>query len=175
MTLFALFTLGVAAALLHQHLRFGLNIPGRHGLEWMTLLLFGRMQSRNPWAGLMTGSGAAMAYLVQSSFMLLAHDFKPALIYLLNGVCLDLLFKVTPKGLPVIVKGVVLGGVSFLVKPVLDVPLAVLFEVTAGSLGKHGYYYPILTHFIFGSVGAVMGIYLATFTINYKNKTASRP
>ena len=67
LTLFALFTLGILAALMHQELRMGLNIPGRHGLEWMTLLLFGRIQSRYRWAGVMVASGAAIMYLTQAS------------------------------------------------------------------------------------------------------------
>ena len=46
LSLFVLFSLGIMAAFLHQHLRMGLDIPGHHGLEWMTLLVFGRMQSR---------------------------------------------------------------------------------------------------------------------------------
>ena len=34
--------LGAAAVVLHQTLRAPLNLPGRHGLEWMALLVIGR-------------------------------------------------------------------------------------------------------------------------------------
>lgn len=161
LTYFTLFLLGVTAAILHQHLRMGLNIPGHHGLEWMTLLLFARMQSRSRWAGMIVAGGAASACLLQAGYMPLAHTFKPALVYLLNGFCLDFLYRFTPGNLPVILKGMVLGGISFVAKPVLLIPVAVLFDVVFGSFSKHGYLYPVLTHFLFGSIGAITGICLA--------------
>ena len=163
---FTLFLLGVTAAILHQHLRMGLNIPGHHGLEWMTLLLFARMQSRYRWAGMIVAGGAASAYMLQAGYMPLAHTFKPALIYLLNGFCLDFLYRFTPRNLPVILKGIILGGLSFVAKPVLLIPVAIIFDVVFGSFSKHGYLYPVLTHFLFGSIGAVMGICLANLADN---------
>lgn len=42
LSLGGLLVLGVVAGLLQVHLRYPLNIPGHHGLEWMALLLFGR-------------------------------------------------------------------------------------------------------------------------------------
>ena len=162
LTGFALFALGILAAVLHQHLRMGLNLPGHHGLEWMTILLFARMQSSYRWAGVIVASGAATAYLLQASYLPLAHTIKPAFIYLLNGYCLDILIRYTPSKLPLFIKGMILGGISFMAKPVLLIPVALVFDISFGSFSKHGYLFPVITHFAFGSIGAFAGIYLAS-------------
>lgn len=160
LTLPVLFLLGVLAAIMHQHFRMGLNIPGHHGLEWMTLLLFGRMQSRHRWAAMVIAGGAVITYMMQTGFLPAAHTSKHALVYLLNGACLDILFRYTPKNMPVVLKGMILGGLSFMAKPIMFLPFAILFEISFGSFSKHGYLYPVLTHFMFGSIGAICGIYL---------------
>ena len=165
LSLFVLFSLGIIAAFLHQHLRMGLDIPGHHGLEWMTLLLFGRMQSRYRWAALVIAGGAASSYMLQTTYMPLAHSFKPVLIYLLNGVCVDMLFRLSSGKLPLLIKGMLLGGVSYMAKPVVLIPLAILFDMNFGSFSKYGYMYPVLTHFLFGATGAVAGIGLARFAV----------
>lgn len=161
LSLIVLFSLGVIAAFLHQHLRMGLDIPGHHGLEWMTLLLFGRMQSRHRWAALVIAGGAASTYMLQTTYMPLSHSFKPALIYLLNGVCVDVLFRWSHGNLPLLFKGMLLGGISYMAKPVVLIPIAILFDMSFGSFSKYGYLYPVLTHFMFGSTGAIAGIGLA--------------
>lgn len=161
LTLLSLFLLGTSAAVLHQHLRLGINIPGHHGLEWMTVLLFGRCLSQHRWAACAIAVGAASAYFAQSATMQLAHTAKPAIVYLLNGVCLDLLYRMTSKNLPTVFKAGWLGGVVFAIKPAVLVPVSMLLGLQFGSFDKHGHLYPVLTHFAFGSVGALAGIYLA--------------
>ena len=170
LTLFILFTLGVIAAIMHQHFRMGLDIPGHHGLEWMTLLLFGRMQSRYRWAGLLIAGGAAATYMLQTTYVPPAHSFKPALIYLLNGACLDVLYRWSPGNLSLLVKGMILGGISYMAKPVMLIPIAILVEVSFGSFSKYGYFYPVLTHFMFGSIGAVAGISLAGLAASVRQR-----
>ncbi|MGH8119346.1 MAG: hypothetical protein ACRESK_01895, partial [Gammaproteobacteria bacterium] len=119
LTCYALLALGVMAALLHQHLRLGLNIPGHHGLEWLTLLLFGRMQSRYRWAGLLIASGAAASYMLQAVTGPIVQSLTAALLYLFNGALVDVLFWLAPKNHPVIFRGMILGGISFMAKPLV--------------------------------------------------------
>jgi len=164
LTLQALVALGIIAALAHQYFRLGINMPGHHGLEWMTLLLFGRMQSRYRWAGLMIATGAATTYVLYASVMPLTLSVKPVFAYLLNGLCVDLLFRYTPGKLPGFIKGIILGGISFVAKPVFLLGTVMLFEFHFGSFTKHGYYYPVLTHFAFGAIGGICGMTLASAT-----------
>lgn len=170
LSIIALFMLGMIAGVLHVHLRWPLNIPGHHGIEWMTILLMGRMLSRYKWAALSIASGAAMSYLVQSSLLPLVHTVKPALIFLLNGACLDLLLLFTPAKLPLAIRGIILGGITYMAKPLLLVPVSILTGLHVGSFVKYDYFYPIMTHFMFGSFGAISGIYLAD-----KIKSAQKP
>ena len=175
LTLFALFVLGVIAAMLHLHLRLrGLNIPGHHGLELMTVLLFARMQSQYRWAGLMVAGGAATTFLLHASYLPMGQTAKPAIFFLMNAFILDSLFRVISDRLPVIVKGMVFGGISFIIKPIIYIPIAIYLEVSFGSITKHGYFLPILTHFTFGSIGAICGITLANLLTHNKQNDKRR-
>jgi hypothetical protein len=175
LTLLALFVLGIIAALLHMHLRLrGLNIPGHHGLELMTILLFGRMQSQYRWAAVMIAIGAATTFLLHAISMPYGQTIKPAIFFMLNAFILDCLFNITSKKLPIIIKGMLLGGISFIIKPVIYIPIAIYLEVSFGSISKHGFFIPVLTHFTFGTIGAICGISLASLMAHKKgglNKT----
>lgn len=173
LTLLALFLLGVLVAMLHLHLRIrGLNIPGHHGLELMTILLFGRMQSSHRWAAVLIASGAATTFMLHASYLPLGNTIKPAVFYILNAAILDCLFNITPRKLPDIFKGVLFGGLSFIIKPIIYIPIAIYLEVSFGSISKHGYFVPVLTHFTFGTIGAMCGITLVNLmTHNRKNVT----
>ena len=162
LTFYALFVLGIIAAVLHLHLRLrGLNIPGHHGLELMTILLFGRMLSKHQWAGLIVAAGAASTFLLHASYLPMGQTVKPAVFFLLNAFILDNLFRIVSVKLPVIIRGMFLGGLGFIIKPVIYIPIAFYLEVSFGSIVKHGYFMPVLTHFMFGSIGAICGITLA--------------
>lgn len=171
LTLFALFLLGILAAMLHLHLRLrGLNIPGHHGLELMTILLFGRMQSQHRWASFIIASGAASSFLLHANYMPLGQTIKPAVFFLMNAFILDCLFNITPEKLPDIIKGMLFGGLSFIIKPVIYIPIAIYMEVSFGSISKHGFFIPVLTHFTFGTIGAICGITLANLMTHKQNK-----
>lgn len=164
LTVLALVSLGVLGAIAHEYFRVGLNMPGHHGLEWMTLLLFGRMQSADRWAGLKVAFGAAATHVGYGALGPSALSVSAVVAYLLNGLFLDLLFRYTPGGLPAVVKGIVLGGISFLAKPIFSTGTLVLLGVHYGGAEKFGYYFPIATHFVFGAIGGICGVALAAAT-----------
>ena len=171
LTLLALFLLGITVAMLHLHLRLrGLNIPGHHGVELMMVLLFGRMQSGFRWAALIVAGGAATTFLMHATYMPMGHTIKPAVFFLLNALILDSLFRIIPAKSPVIIKGMIFGGLSFIVKPVIYIPVAIYLEMSFGSIMKHGYFMPVLTHFMFGTIGAICGITLANLMTYNKDK-----
>ena len=109
-----LILLGVMAGLLHVHLRYPLNISGHHGLEWMALLLFGRLLSTHRNAALTIAGGAAASYLAQSALLPLAHEVKPAFIFLLTGASADFLYRLTRDRLPLVVSAGLIGGLAFI-------------------------------------------------------------
>jgi len=164
LTVLALVSLGVLAVVAHQYFRFGLSMPGHHGLEWMALLLFGRMQSPRRWAGLNVALGAAGTHVWFAAVGPSTLAVMPVFAYLLNGLFVDLLFRFAPGGLPGIVKGIVLGGLAFMTKPIFFACAALLFGIHYGSAAKYGYLLPIATHFVFGAIGGICGVALAAAT-----------
>jgi len=157
LSLGGLLVIGVVAGLLQVHLRYPLNIPGHHGLEWMALLLFGRCLGTQRYAATILASAAAASYLIQSPFVVVAHSMKPAVIFLLTGFCSDALYPVTRKYLPLIVNAGLIGGLAFIVKPLVMYVLFMLASLEVGMFVKHPDYLPFMTHFLFGMVGGIGG------------------
>ena len=160
----ALVSLGVLGAIAHVYFRVGIGIPGHHGLEWMALLLFGRMQSADRWAGLKVALGAAATHAGYGAVGPSALSLTAVVAYLLNGFIVDLLFRYTPGGLPGVVKGILLGGISFLAKPLFAAGAVLLLGLHYGSGEKFGFYIPVATHFVFGAIGGICGVGLAAAT-----------
>jgi hypothetical protein len=161
----SLLFLGAAAGLLHVHLRYPLNIPGHHGLEWMALLLFGRLLSSQRHAATLLAAGAAASYLLQSPFLALAHDLKPAMVFLLTGAGTDIAFWFSKGRLPLIVKAGLIGGLVFVCKPAVSYVVFLLADMPVGSFIKHPDYLPFISHFLFGTAGGAGGGLLAQAVI----------
>jgi len=148
-------------------------MPGHHGLEWMALLLFGRMQSGDRWAGLQVALGAAATHVGYAALGPATLSVTAVVAYLLNGLFVDLLFRYTPGGLPGIVKGILLGGISFMAKPIFAAGTILLLGLHYGSAEKFGFYYPVASHFIFGAIGGACGVLLAAATRKRVSPTRS--
>lgn len=166
-----LILLGVIAGLLHVHLRYPLNIPGHHGIEWMALLLFGRCLSNQRHAATILAAGAAASYLAQSPFLAFAHDIKPALIFLVTGGCADIIYRFTQNRLPIMINAGVTGALAFITKPVIMYCLFIFTGMKVGMFIKHPDYLPFISHFLFGLVGGVGGVIFALAAIPKKEKT----
>lgn len=156
-----LFLLGVIAGLLHVHLRYPLSISGHHGLEWMALLLFGRLLSSQRGAALTIAGGAAASYLAQSALLPLAHEVKPAFIFLLTGAAADILYRITRDRLPVLVRAGIIGGLSFITKPMVMYALFLGLGMHVGMFIKNPDYLPFISHLLFGATGGIGGALLA--------------
>lgn len=161
LSFWGLFLLGCIAGLLHVHLRYPLNIPGHHGIEWFALLMFGRCLSNFRYASTVLASGAAASYLLQSPFLNLAHDIKPALIFMLTGICADFIFRFTKGRLPMVINAAVVSGLAFLSKPIIMYCLFIFTGMQVGMFIKHPDYLPFLSHLLFGMVGGIGGALLA--------------
>jgi hypothetical protein len=158
----------VIAGLLHVHLRYPLNIPGHHGLEWMALLLFGRSLSSNRFAAGCIAAGAAGSYLLQLPLLAQAHDIKPALVFLLTGAVTDILYNLSGTGRKSLLTAGLIAGLAFFAKPVVMFLVDLSPDITVGSFLKHPVYLPFASHFLFGLTGGVMGSLLARLAISAK-------
>jgi len=149
-----LVSLGVAIVLLEQAFRWPLQLPGHHGLEAMALLVFGRLSCTNPWSATLVGAGAAAAAPLVGA----DHGVLMPLFYVLPGIVLDAGYRLWPRlvsqallFLPLV------AAVAFAAKPVVRVVANQLFGMPFGSL-RAGPVYPILTHLMFGFLGALAAV-----------------
>jgi hypothetical protein len=153
-----LFGLGATAVLLHQALRAPLNLPGRHGLEWMALLILGRALSRSRVAGSITSVGAA-------TFSVLpiwgaVHDPFIWLIYLVPGLLMDFVFAKLPGMTGKLWFLALLGSLAHATKPLIRLVITLITGFPFGSL-LYGILYPLGSHLLFGLLGGLLGGLLA--------------
>ncbi|MBU0765063.1 MAG: hypothetical protein KJ607_09535, partial [Bacteroidetes bacterium] len=145
--------IGITAALLHARFRFPLNIPGRHGLDFMMLIMAGRLLSRFRYAATVTVIGAALTTLIPG--LGFTDAFLP--VYFIGaGIILDVMFPSVRRKTGNIVALAAIGGLAFMI-----IPIARYLVYFAGypyvSILKHGPVIPLLTHFVFGAAGALVG------------------
>lgn len=146
--------LGAAVVVLHQTLRAPLNLPGRHGLEWMALLVIGRSFGRSRYAGSLVSIGAAATSLlpIWAGF----DDPFIWLIFLLPGPIFDFAFARFARWTGNLAFLAVLGGLAHATKPLLRWILSLASGFPYGSL-LWGVGYPLATHILFGMCGALLG------------------
>jgi hypothetical protein len=149
-----LVSLGVAIVLLEQAFRWPLQLPGHHGLEAMALLVFGRLSCTNPWSATLVGASAAVA----APFVGADHGVLMPLFYVLPGIVLDAGYRLWPRLVSQALLFLpLLAAVAFAGKPVVRVVANQLFGMQFGSL-RAGPIYPILTHLMFGFLGALAAV-----------------
>jgi len=153
-------SLGIAIVLLEQAFRWPLQLPGHHGLEAMALLVFGRLSCSNPWSATMVGASAAVA----APFVGADHGVLMPLFYVLPGLVIDLGYRLRPQLLARLLLALpVLAALAFATKPVLRVVANQVFGMPFGSL-RAGPVYPILTHLMFGFLGALAAVLVWRYT-----------
>ena len=155
-----LVSLGVAIVVLEQAFRWPLQMPGHHGLESMALLVLGRLSCTNPWSATLVGASAAVA----APFVGADHGVLMPLFYVLPGLVLDLGYRLWPR---LVARALLflplLAAVAFAMKPVVRVAANQLFGMQFGSL-RAGPVYPIVTHLMFGFLGALAAVLVWRYT-----------
>jgi len=148
-----LFLLGATAIVLHSKLRIPLHIPGRHGIEFMLLLLIGRSVSSFRFAVSISSLGVAAMLLVP---MLGFRDPFMAVTFILPGIAIDLLYNIFPKIHKNIWLLALAAGFAYALIPIsrLLISLSTGY-MYASFLG--GFLYPLATHFVFGFTGGLGG------------------
>jgi hypothetical protein len=148
--------LGVGIVLLEQAFRWPLQLPGHHGIEAVALLVLGRLSCTSRWSATAVGASAAVAAPVLGA----DHGVLMPLFYILPGIVLDLGYRLRPAAatgllfyLPLI------GALAWACKPLVRVIANVAFGMQFGSL-RFGPVYPILTHLLFGFIGALVAVLL---------------
>jgi hypothetical protein len=150
--------LGAAAVVLHQALRLPLELPGRHGIEWMALLVLGRSLSRSKTAGTLTGLGAAFTSILPIWGAL--DDPFIWLIYLVPGLVMDFAFARLPRWTNSLIFLASLGALAHGTKPLARWLINLATGFPYGSL-LWGVFYPLGLHMAFGAAGGLLGALVA--------------
>jgi hypothetical protein len=162
--IFLLLLTGMFAILLHTKLRIPLQLPGRQGVLFMTILVTGRLLSKYKYAGTMQCLGASTLLLSN------ALDFDDpfmAPIYILVGLTFDSLLNVFRSIfsrewiLPLF------SGIALLMIPLLRLLIQTFTGFPFHSLMRNQSL-PFITHFIFGIVGGFLA--LAIFSVVNRNQ-----
>lgn len=146
--------LGISAILLRTYLRIPLNIPGRHGLEFMAILMIARRSSNLPFASIVTMLGAAGFMFFP--FIGIKDPFLP-IIYVVMGIVLDALFIAFNKPNNRLALLTLIGGIAYMVIPVGRIIMYLFTGILESSFIKWGFVVPVISHFIFGLAGALLG------------------
>ncbi len=144
---------GALVVVLHESLRVPLGLPGRHGIEWMALLIMGRAFSRFRGASSIASVGASLTSFVP---MLRGNDPFMWIVYLLPGPVMDAAFYYLPRYASKIWFLTLLGGLAAITKPLSRLVFAAIFGWVFGSF-RNGFLYPVVSHFLFGMIGGLLG------------------
>lgn len=153
-------SLGVAIVVLEQAFRWPLQLPGHHGLEAMALLALGRLSCSGRWPATLVGASAALAAPLVGA----DHGALMPIFYVLPGVIVDAGYRLWPRLMSRVLLALpLLTALAFASKPVVRIIANQLFGMQFGSL-RAGPVYPILTHLMFGFLGALAAVLVWRYT-----------
>ncbi|WP_300494576.1 hypothetical protein [uncultured Methylophaga sp.] len=145
-----IFLAGALAMVLHETFRFGLDMPGRQGLTLMAILIFVRCSAPYAYTATLAGAGGLVAALI------VRDNPSAALILLSQGALLDVIYRRLSRQSVTLWLLPLAAGMVHMVKPAFKFGLIMVAGVETDSF-RHGITYPFITHFIFGSVGGLIG------------------
>lgn len=149
-----LLIVGALAIVLHARLRMPLNVPGHHGIMFMTIILAARLSSKMKWASSISAIGIGVFILFP---VLGFSDPMSGFNYMLPCIALDIIYNASKN---IKYRNLLLAigaGVGYLMVPLSRL----LFTLSTGyvfpSFIKHGYVTPLVTFFVFGLLGGLLG------------------
>ena len=151
-----LFLLGIGAVaiLLHARLRTPLNIPGHHGIEFMGLLLLGRMTSNLRFASTISSLGIGLL------LMFPVFGFSDPMMgfnYMLPGLFLDVFYQLGGQQRKNIWFLAIVAGLSYITIPFSRLLISSSTGYLYGAFIKHGFITPFITYLLFGLSGGLLG------------------
>lgn len=149
--------LGAAALFLHVRLKSPIQMPGHHGLEFMSILILLRLGSNYRWATSISSLGMGIL-LIMPFFSF--NDPLLGINYLLPGIILDLLFFVFSINKKQFIIAAFYAGLAYLSIPISKLVFALITGIPSTTFLKNGFILPFFSYFIFGSLGGLMGCIL---------------
>jgi hypothetical protein len=159
--------IGIIAILLHARFRRPLNIPGHHGLEFMGLMLIGRLSSNLRFASTISSLGIGMLLLFP------VFGFKDPMMgfnYMLPGLMLDVFYQVGGNMRQKAIFLAVIAGLAYVTVPFSRLMISISTGYIYGAFIKHGYVLPFLSWFGFGLAGGLLGTGISNIFTRFLSK-----
>lgn len=146
--------LGALAVLMHARFRSPVSVPGHHGIEFMALLLLGRGSSHLKFASTLSSFGIGLLLLFPVFGF---HDPLMGFNYMLPGFMLDLTYNFSGKLNRNAWFLAIVAGLSYMLIPVSRLIINTFTGFQYGAFLKFGPIIPVLSHFVFGVTGGLLG------------------
>jgi hypothetical protein len=146
--------LGALAVLMHARLRSPISVPGHHGIEFMALLLLGRLSSNLKFASTISSFGIGLLLLFP---VLGFRDPLMGFNCMLPGFLLDICYLAGGNLSKKIWFVVLIAGLSYMMIPISRLIITAFTGYQYGSFLKYGPIVPVLSHFAFGLSGGLFG------------------
>jgi len=146
---------GVLAIVLHARLRTPINIPGHHGIEFMTIIIAARLSSKLKWASSISALGIGIFILFP---VLGFKDPMMGFNYMLPLFLVDIAYNYfikSEKYRNLIIA--LAAGIGYMLIPLSRIILTFTTGYPYSTFLKHGFLTPVLTFFIFGLLGGLLG------------------
>lgn len=156
---FLLVILGVSIVALSSMLRWPIKVPGHRGVEWMALLMTGRLVSRRRLGA--TISSASAAFFSLMPIWGLKDPLAP-LAYFVPGILIDIGFMLSARfdSSPWAVG--FLGAIAHASKPLVRLLVFAGLNLPYPSFAT-GIAYPVVLHALFGAIGAMVAFVFVRF------------
>lgn len=166
-----LFLLGVLAMFLHARFRWGTQIPGHHGIEFMALLTAGRFASRIRLSSIFMAMGIGI--MVIMPFMGFKNPVS-ALGYILPVLFFDLIYSNLPERFRKVWIFAIAGGLSYMAVPLFRIILMLTIGMPYSAALKYGTpLAPLAGFLVFGFIGSFFAAGLSKSIKKKKNEKDS--
>ncbi|MFC2168185.1 hypothetical protein ACFLRW_04300 [Acidobacteriota bacterium] len=150
----SLLLLGALALVLRSYLRAPLNLPGRHGVEFMAIIILGRQFSKFRFASSI--SAMAVLTMIFVPFLGIKNPLM-ASAYAAPCIVLDYIYnKFKLKNNKVFFLAL-FAGLSYMAIPLLRLVFCLFTGSLESAFIKHGFVVPIISHFFYGFAGGLFG------------------
>lgn len=143
---------GVLTVWFHEALRWPMNLPGRHGLELMAILIFVRLSTPQTYAASLAAMGGVTASLVFNDAAGVG-----AIILLAQGLFIDSGYRLLRHHSLTVFLMILVTALAHMLKPLFKLVFQSGMGIVSDSL-NHGLFYPLVTHFCFGLIGGLAGL-----------------
>lgn len=149
-----LLAVGFFAILLHARFRSPIQVPGHHGIEFMALLLLGRISSRMKFASSISSFGIGFLLLFP------VFGFNDPLMgfnYMLPGFLLDFACNFSGNLSRKTWFLASIAGLAYMLIPVSRLIITAFTGYQYGAFLKYGLIVPVISHLVFGMTGGLLG------------------